>query len=185
MQDEHADIHANIKKQFIAHRREADGKTQDLWQHLKETSSLAGRFATKIGLEKPGELIGLLHDLGKATQEFDQYIRSAVGLDDPDGDDSIDISRQKGKPDHSSAGAQVIHRYFSDKGNESLFVSQILALTIASHHSGLIDCLTPEGEDNFSRRIKKSEEKTRTKESLVNLEKDIKSKVEELLSDHS
>ncbi|GAB6175072.1 hypothetical protein JCM15765_45500 [Paradesulfitobacterium aromaticivorans] len=91
----------NTKRKFIAHRREKDGGIQDLWEHAEETSALAGKFASKIGLGKHGELIGLLHDLGKASFEFDQYIRSATGLIDPDEDNCIDVKDKKGKIDHS------------------------------------------------------------------------------------
>ena len=68
------------KVQFVAHRREKDGQIQDLWEHLKEVASLTGKFASVIGLEKQGKLIGLLHDIGKASMESDRYIRSATGL---------------------------------------------------------------------------------------------------------
>ncbi|ADY55246.1 metal dependent phosphohydrolase [Syntrophobotulus glycolicus DSM 8271] len=168
---------------FIAHHREKDGEKQFLEEHLEEASVLAGKFAKKIGLEKHGELIGLLHDLGKATFEFYQYIGSATGLIDPDEDDYIDASGKKGKIDHSSAGAQVIYNYFSGINKESAFASQILSLIIASHHSGLIDCLSPDGIDNYSRRMKKSDEKTRTKEALTNVNDIIKRKMEKILSD--
>lgn len=170
---------------FIAHRREQDGAEQYLEKHLEEVSILAGKFAKKINLEKHGELTGLLHDLGKATFEFYQYIGSATGLIDPDEDDYIDASGKKGKIDHSSAGAQLIHQYFSEKGKESTFVSQILSLIIASHHSGIIDCLTPDGFDNYSRRMNKSDEKTRTKEALESVNETIKRKIDELLSDNN
>lgn len=170
---------------FIAHRREKDGAEQPLENHLEEASVLAGKFAKKIGLEKHGVLIGLLHDLGKASFEFYQYIGSATGLIDPDEDDYIDAYGKKGKIDHSSAGAQIIHHYFSDKGKESIFASQILSLIIASHHSGIIDCLTPDGIDNYSRRMNKSDKKTRTKESLANMSQTIKCKLEEILSDNN
>lgn len=176
------DEHENNMR-FIAHRRKKDKENQYLEKHLEETSILAGKFAKKIGLEKHGELIGLLHDLGKATAEFYQYIGSATGLIDSDEDDYIDASGQKGKIDHSSAGAQVIYRYYSNKSKESSIVSQILSLIIASHHSGLIDCLTPEGLDNYSRRMKKPDEKTRTEEALRNINENIKRKLAELSLD--
>jgi CRISPR-associated endonuclease/helicase Cas3 len=69
MQSGKTDSHSGSEKEFIAHRRKKDGVKQSLWHHLTEASSLAGRFASKIGLEKQGELLGLLHDLGKASQE--------------------------------------------------------------------------------------------------------------------
>jgi CRISPR-associated endonuclease/helicase Cas3 len=168
--------------EFVAHRRERDGAIQNLWDHLEGTSFLAAQFASKIGLDKHGELIGLLHDLGKATVEFDHYIRSATGLIDPDEDDYVDATSQKGKIDHSSAGAQVINNYFNNQGNDCLFVLQILSLVIASHHSGIIDCLTPDGEDNFSKRMNKAEQKTRITEAQLNLDNNIKSKIDKLLT---
>lgn len=78
------------KIKFIAHYREKDGAIQDLSQHLDEVSFLTGKYTSKIGLGKHGELIGLLHDLGKTRLEFDRYIRSATGLIDPDEDDYVD-----------------------------------------------------------------------------------------------
>lgn len=79
--------------EFIAHRR-SDADCQSLAQHLLEVSSLARRFSEKIGLGLSGELIGLLHDLGKYSGEFQQYLRSAVGLLEQDKDDDyVDLTR--------------------------------------------------------------------------------------------
>lgn len=175
--------HPDTNQDFIAHRREIDGASQSLWQHLLETSTLAGRFAAKISLREQGELLGLLHDLGKATWEFARYIGSKTGLIDPDESDYVDAHRLKGKIDHSSAGAQVIFRRLSAGGKANMVAAQVLALTIASHHSGLIDCLTPEGEDSFSRRMEKPDEMTRTSEALANLSNEIRKKMDRLLSD--
>lgn len=155
-----------------------------MWDHLNEVASLAGDFADKIGLRIPGELLGVMHDLGKASVEFDQYIRSATGLINPDEDDYIDAKGRKGKIDHSSAGAQVIYRYFLNKDKDALFALQIFSLVIASHHSGLIDCLTPDGHDNFSKRMNKPDEKTRIKEALQSMSDNVKRKMEALLDDN-
>lgn len=154
------------KEDFIAHRREKDGKIQSLSKHLKEVAEDTGNFASKIGLKEQGNIIGLLHDLGKASNAFDNYIKTATGLNDPDADEYSAIKEQKGKIDHSSAGAQVIYRVLSKQGTKGIIAAQVLALCIASHHSGLIDCLMPTGEDNFTRRVNKSEEKTHTEEAL-------------------
>ncbi|MHB1406385.1 MAG: CRISPR-associated endonuclease Cas3'' [Desulfitobacteriaceae bacterium] len=175
----------NTKLKFIAHRREKDGESQDLWKHLEETSSLAGKFASKIGLKEHGKLIGLLHDLGKASSESDKYIRSATGLINSDEDDYVDFAKMKEKIEHASAGAQVVYNYFSDKGNVGLLTMQILALTIASHHSGLIDCLAPDGHNTFTKRMEKANEKTRYKECILNLDSDIRQEIDALLSDDS
>ena len=170
---------------FIAHRREKDGDIQSLRTHLLETADLSRKFASKIGLEKHGELIGILHDLGKGSKEFNNYICSAEGLINPDEDDYVDATSKKGKIDHSSAGAQAIYNYYKNKGKEVLPTLHILPLIIASHHSGLIDCLTQDGIDNFSRRMHKEDEKTRLKECLNNLDEDVQRRIENLLQDEN
>ncbi len=170
-----------MKNHLIAHLREKDKKPQYLWEHLSEVSDLAGQFANKIGLKEVGEILGLLHDLGKASKEFQDYIQSATGLKNPDSDDYVDAKAKKGKVDHSSAGAQVIYENFLSKGSRGRIAAQVLALCIASHHSGLIDCLTPGGENNFQRRIEKPEGHTHKTEALANFQ-EISRKLDNLLS---
>ncbi|MHB1688602.1 MAG: CRISPR-associated helicase Cas3' [Ignavibacteriaceae bacterium] len=172
-------------KEFIAHRREKDGESQSLCSHLSKTAIYAGQFANKIGLKDSGRIIGLLHDIGKASNAFDKYIQSATGYIDPDADDYVDAKEQRGKIDHSSAGAQIIYRTLSKNGPEGIIAAQVLSLCIASHHSGLIDCLMPSGEDNFTRRINKSGEKTHTEEALSYLLDNEMQKLTKLLSSES
>ena len=58
-----------------------DGKPTGVaqWQllkdHLRNVASLARRFAEPLGLAKEAELAGLLHDLGKYREEFQEYLR--------------------------------------------------------------------------------------------------------------
>lgn len=151
---------------LIAHIRLIDNEYQSLLDHLWEVSELTGEFAEKIQLKEAGKIIGLLHDLGKASQEFQSYLLSATGVLDPDGDDYVDAKSMKGRVDHSTAGAQIIYEILKDGGQEEKFVAQVLALCLASHHSGLIDCLTPDGENNFDRRIDKAEIRTHKAEAL-------------------
>jgi len=149
-----------FKEKFIAHFSEKDEQTQSLSIHLEEVSKLAGIFASKVGLKEQGELIGFLHDIGKASQEFKQYIESAVGITNPDEDDYVDAVSLKGKVDHSTAGAQFAYRTLIQYGNKGVFAAQILALCLASHHSGLIDCISSEGIDAYSKRMSKQDEKS-------------------------
>lgn len=163
---------------YIAHRREKDGEIHWLSQHLAEVSKKTGEFTSKIGLKEQGEIIGLLHDIGKASQEFQDYIKSAVGLLNPDEDDYVDAAGLKGKIDHSTAGAQLIYRNLADKGTKS-FIAQVLSLCIASHHSrtGLLDCISPEGVDTYSKRMAKTDEKTHINEAVGKLSDEAKSKI--------
>ena len=168
---------------FVAHFREKDGKEQCLWQHLENTAKLASGYTKKIGLEKFGEVTGLSHDVGKATELFDQYICSAVGLIDPDEDDYLSAEDYKGKIDHSSAGAQLIYNYLAPKGGQASIAAQYLALVVVSHHSGLIDCLTPGGRNKYETKMKKIFELTRVDEAEGNLDPIIKDRIYSLLDD--
>ncbi len=101
---------------FIAHKRKSDGERQLLQVHLKEVGELAGTFAKKIGVEDAGRLIGLLHDFGKYSGEFQTYIKSATGEINPDEDDYVDAKALKGKVDHSTAGAQLVWEQLRNYG---------------------------------------------------------------------
>lgn len=148
-------------------------------------ASLSKSFANKIGLANHGELMGLLHDFGKYSQEFQSYLKSAVALLNPDEDEEfVDAKGLKGKVDHSSAGAQLVWRELSKQGQFGQIVGQILALCIASHHSGLIDCLTSAPnhsvEDAFSKRMGKLDSRTHLSEALDKADESILSRYREL-----
>ena len=146
--------------EILAHWRASDQTAQSLDVHLGNVGSLSGQFASKIQLGSAGELMGLLHDLGKYSSEFQAYIKSAEGLINPDEDDFVDAQERRGKVDHSSAGAQYVwDKLFEGRGVGAL-MAQFFALCIASHHSGLIDCLDVTGEDTFKKRMHKAKEKT-------------------------
>ena len=66
----------------------------------------------------------------------------------------------KGKIDHSTAGAQWVWRHRSENNRIADIAGQILSLCIASHHSGLIDCLSPNGDSKFTSRIEKKDANT-------------------------
>lgn len=170
---------------FIAHRRESDGNEQSLMEHLVGVSFIARRNASKIGLTAAGELIGLLHDLGKYSLQFRNYLLSAEGLIEPDADQYVDAKSLKGKIDHSTAGAQYLWNRLSNKGELGVFAGQLLSLCIASHHSGLINCISAEpgtfGEDVFTQRMQKPAEKTHVDEVVKSADAQVMARVAELL----
>ncbi len=165
---------------YIAHYRKKDGKQQSVTQHLKETAAITKVHTSEIGIPTAGELIGLLHDLGKQRLRFLKYIREQTGLDTADTDaDDVD---QKGDVDHSSAGAQIVYRKMCQDDADEKLITQLLALAICSHHSGLVDCLTYDGMNNFFRKMLKPEEYTGTQEAWSNLPEDVKNRIDELIS---
>ena len=148
-----------------------DGFVQTLEDHLKGTAELAESFTSSIGLEDVGKVVGLIHDLGKASVEFRDYI--------------IGVSNSKrGDVDHSTAGAQLIHARDVplSKDNLALCVArQMMELAIISHHSGMIDCISPDGIDVFKKRIEKDLKKTHFDESIESLDQSIMCEVESRL----
>jgi CRISPR-associated endonuclease/helicase Cas3 len=167
--------------EFLAHHRESDGAEQCVREHLEEVSGAAEAFAGKIGLSSVGKLIGLLHDFGKYSAAFQGYIKSATGIINPDEDEFIDYKGIKGKVDHSTAGAQFIWDALKGKGPESELAAQIMALCMASHHSGLIDCISPDGTDRFHLRLGKAKDRTHLDEVKANADKTIRACADELL----
>lgn len=149
-------------KPVIAHLRESDGEKQSLESHLQEVGDIAAAYAAKIGLSNAGRLLGLLHDFGKYSKQFQDYIGSATGELDRDDVDYVDATALKGKVDHSSAGAQYIWKVFRQFGTsgQGELTGQILSLCIASHHSGLIDCIDKNNVQKYMDRMNKPGELT-------------------------
>jgi CRISPR-associated endonuclease/helicase Cas3 len=168
----------------IAHWRSSDQTPQPLKEHLTGVGALARTFASKLGLGSAGELLGLLHDLGKYSREFQGYIRSAVGILDTDNDEYVDAGLLKGKVDHSSAGAQYLWNALSGHSPKGRLVGQVLALCVASHHSGLIDCIGASGEDVFAKRMKKAKDRTHLDEVQSSADEAILLRCGALLENH-
>ena len=174
------------KVESIAHVRKVSLELnyyQKICDHLSNVSNISKVFSSKIGLLKAGELLGLLHDLGKYSDAFQSYIGSATGLINQDEDEYVDSKGLKGKIDHSTAGAQYIWRFAKDKKIQEQIAAQLLSLCVSSHHSGLIDCLTIDGENEFGRRMAKADNKVHLEESLRKAESEIIEKVNSLMND--
>jgi CRISPR-associated endonuclease/helicase Cas3 len=172
---------------FIAHPG-FDGNTdQSVAEHLLGVAELSRRAAAKVGMGEAGELLGLLHDFGKYSARFQSYLRSASGQINPDEDGYVNADELKGKIDHSSAGAQFVWRALSKRDQKARLVGQMLALCVASHHSGLIDCVNPKDEDgsqcSFERRMSKAEENTYLSEATANADRDIRARIEHIVKD--
>ena len=174
----------NMRK-TIAHRRASDGVDQSVLSHLNEVGDLAEKFAAKANLSEQGKLLGLLHDFGKYSEAFQNYIKSGVGDHDVDDTGWVDSKSLKGKVDHSTAGAQYIWNWCSvrsQKTGHGELVGQILAICIASHHSGLINCISVEGEPVFKNRMEKPDSNSHLLESTVLADKALIDSVDELLN---
>lgn len=93
--------------------------------HSAGVAKLASQFAGEFGMSEWGKVLGLLHDKGKETDTFQQYIKKESGYD-PD----IKIC---GKHHHAYVGGILAQKYYG-KSSCNFFVNQIV-----SHHTGLHD----------------------------------------------
>lgn len=175
-----SEIPATPPKAFIAHRRERDSAIQDVEAHLLETAFLAERFASDIGLPLCGRLLGLLHDLGKYSADFQKYIRDVTGMN---GDDAkLTAEQRKKKVDHATSGAQHIWEAYTS-GVITSPLAQILSVVIMSHHSrsGMTDFIDLTGKSPFLTRIRKNDEQTNKSESLSNASPSILGEINDIL----
>ena len=114
---------------YIAHSRQGSLETQFLKDHLLQTAAIAGEFGKKVRLEKTCYLAGLLHDLGKYSDEFQEYIRKAM---------SGSKSAIRGSVDHSTAGGKLLYESFHLPSKDLVhnFLAELVGNAIISHHSG-------------------------------------------------
>ncbi|MEH0665899.1 CRISPR-associated helicase Cas3' [Vibrio scophthalmi] len=184
---------------YIAHPDHEHGQHQSVKQHLQAVSEITANLATKLGFAEQGRLIGLMHDFGKYSRAFQNYMRLIVAEQtgyNPDHDEgSAESSTSKylkGKIDHSSAGAQWVFKALCTHLGRlqqqdqklvpyGLAITQALSMCIASHHSGLIDSLS-ESENVFAKRIKKSDELSHQNECIRNADPELIAQAESLAS---
>jgi len=135
--------------EYIAHTNDF-GQTQLLKDHLNGVAELCKQFAEAFGAKDLGYLAGVIHDLGKYSEEFQQRIRGS-----------------KIRVDHSTAGAQwitkpeTIRRYIGSKGLDK-HLANLIAHVVAGHHGGLKNHGTVDQEGTLANRLSKSDIKDYT-----------------------
>ncbi|MEK4176397.1 CRISPR-associated helicase Cas3' [Aeribacillus sp. FSL K6-2848] len=137
---------------FIAHIRESDNKIQTVKDHLLEVRDLAESYGEKLGVKHLTGLAGVLHDLGKCTNEFREYILEAVN--------NPDAPPRRGSVDHSTAGGKLLYEIFhtSEKLDPHKgLLAEVVGNAIISHHSYLQDFLNPDLESNYLKRVRDKE----------------------------
>ena len=79
------------------HESGAPVRVQPLSEHLRNVADLTSSAAAKVGLPLTGHMVGLLHDFGKYSKEFQNYILSAAGCITPGEPDYVDPIARKGQ----------------------------------------------------------------------------------------
>ena len=116
--------------EFYAHKREMpDGAivTQTVREHLVGTAQRAAQCLRQVDLEHAGYLAGLLHDLGKYTEAFQQY------LDEGD-------STKRGSVIHTFQGCRYLMEQYHRGDIQTISCAELLAFAVGAHH-GLFDCV--------------------------------------------
>lgn len=134
--------------EYPAHIRKVDGKKyiQTVEEHCRGVAEIAAELLRDIGLEKTAYLSGMVHDLGKFSENFKNYIEKAA-----DGE-----KVQRGSVNHTFAGVRFLLEKHSDEqlSGFSDIVLEILAYAVGAHH-GLFDCVDDNNNDGFTKRIQK------------------------------
>ncbi|MDR1753760.1 MAG: CRISPR-associated helicase Cas3' [Eubacterium sp.] len=122
----------SIKEPALA-RITDDGRRQTLEMHLSKVSKYAYEFGSKCGIGELMRIAGLLHDIGKSTAEWQEYLQK---------------SPKKTIP-HSIYGA----RYAFEETLEFQPASEILGNIILAHHGSLHDNISPEGKTPINEKL--------------------------------
>ena len=126
--------------EYVAHISEE--REQCLSEHLKNVSNFAQKEGMKVGIGDFMALVGIVHDMGKYGENFQEYIWQKDG-----------IKIQKGSINHSTAGARWIYSKYGDgKKTWKEMMVELIAYAISAHH-GLYDLTTIDGDDKYTQRI--------------------------------
>lgn len=148
---------------LIAHITIENGKRkeQTLKEHCIRTAQLASESLKNTGFYNTAYLSGMLHDMGKATEKFNDYLEKAFN-----GEDVI-----KGSVNHTFAGViyllEKYHQKIDADSEWDILTSEIVSYAVGSHH-GLFDCADLEGENGFVHRLEKNKDEICYEEALKN-----------------
>ncbi|MEF9839563.1 MAG: CRISPR-associated helicase Cas3' [Lachnospiraceae bacterium] len=102
--------------EYIAHKlqEEPEYKKQTIEEHLKNTAYLCRTYAKDMNCGELGYLIGLLHDIGKYSDDFQRKINN----------------NPKIRVDHSTAGGVLAMKQYGLTG-------KLMSYCIMGHHGGI------------------------------------------------
>lgn len=152
---------------YIARLNKSRGK-QELTNHLLGVSKKMFGLAEN---DIYTEITGMLHDIGKYSGTFQEYIRS---------------DSNENKPDHSSAGAQWFSSQLYNRaeqiGDEEIkriaqLIARMISHCVVGHHSGLLNGISVGEGISLENRLTKTVEPY-----LNNIELEISKKIDYLVN---
>jgi CRISPR-associated endonuclease/helicase Cas3 len=135
---------------LLAHLTQIDGQRieQSLKDHCFNTAEYASESLQHIGFYHTAYLSGLIHDMGKATAQYNNYLEASFC-----GEKVV-----KGSIIHTFTPVVCLmehyHRHYDKSKSMVLLTSEIIAYAVGSHH-GLFDCVNFDGKNGFYYRMQK------------------------------
>lgn len=121
-------------RQYYAHISPS-GVRQSVVAHLRGAAERAGMCLSGVGLEESAYLVGLVHDLGKLTEEYQVYLEEG------------DI-RKRGSVIHTFQGCRFLQEQAQIVPERDAavnpYAAELLAYAVGAHH-GLFDCVNETG----------------------------------------
>ena len=128
-------LRGKMKMTIYAHTARDGGEWEPLPAHLAGTAALCGRFLEPIGQARTGELLGYMHDLGKADAMFQEVLRG-----------------ERQRVNHALAGAAVMAG-----STRSGRAARVMSTVIACHHGGLKDGAADQAKALYTKGLERDE----------------------------
>ena len=97
------------EQRYLAHIDKATSREQYLYNHLENVAERSARFAAAFGEEAVGRALGRYHDIGKYSNEFQDYIRAP----------KEEQQKKRGTSDHWTAGGKEMTQMGAAGGGAS------------------------------------------------------------------
>lgn len=135
-------------KSHLAHITEINGERmeQTVAEHSLHVAGYAAEKLRGIGLPNTAYLAGLLHDMGKCTANYQEYLlRASAGEE---------VAR--GSVNHTFCGCiYLLKQYHAGRPQGMGTVTcEIIVYAVGAHH-GQFDCVTPQNTSGFEHRLEK------------------------------
>ena len=130
--------------EYYAHIAEDGLRRQTVEEHSRRTAEYAAACLRVLGLEKTAYLTGRLHDSGKFTMGYNDYLQSAARGDPV----------RRGSVVHTFAGVRFLLEEYHGPHPDTFddITCELMAYAIGAHH-GLFDCVDENHRSGFLHRL--------------------------------